>query len=116
VDGAAGVQADEGLVEHLGEVDGTTPGQRMPGRDDEDQPVAPVGLGFQSAQAAFGRHHANFDLPGGDSLNDRRARLLFQTDANARVFAQEIAKVFRQKAVDRVGVGKNVTWLCRPLA
>jgi ESS family glutamate:Na+ symporter len=49
VDGAAGVQADEGFAEHVGEGDGRA---RPAGgrRDDQHQPVAPVGQGFQAGQ------------------------------------------------------------------
>ena len=71
-----------------------------------NQPVLPVGAGFEAVRPAFGRYHTNLHLPCRYCLNDCRARLLFKADANLRVIAQEIAEILRQEAVDGVGVGE----------
>ena len=101
------MQANKGLVEDFGKINRFPPGQQMLGRNHQHQPVTPVRLGFQPAQTGFGRHHANFHQPGRNRLNNRRARLFFQIDPEARVLTQEIAKIFRQETVDRIGVGEH---------
>ena len=79
----------------------------MPGRHDENQPVAPVGPGFEAGQTTFVSNDADIHLPGSDSPDDRRAGLLLQADPHLRMFAQKDAEVFGQEAVDGVGIGED---------
>ena len=108
------MQADEGLVEYFHKIKRVASGQWVINRNDQHQSIAPIGLGFQPAQAALGSNDANFNLPGRNRLDNGRTRLLFQTDANARVIAQKIAKILRQKTIDGIGVGKNRNLAVQP--
>ena len=74
VDGAAGVQADEGFAEHVGEGRRAWPASAMAGGDDEHQPVLPVPVSL-TARPALGGDDADIHLPRRHRLDDRRARL-----------------------------------------
>ena len=64
------MQADEGLGEDVGEGDGQRSGQPVPGRHDENQPVAPVGPGFEAGQTTFVSNDADIHLPGSDRVKE----------------------------------------------
>ncbi len=80
-----GMQADKWLIKHLGELHHGFPPQRMRRRHDKNQTILSIGACFNTGRHMSGRHHPDLDLPGSNRLNDRRARLLLQTDPDARI-------------------------------
>src|SRR5829696_7167682 len=107
VDGAAGLQADEVILDYIGEAYGRPPGKRMVFVHDDREKILAVGHNVE-----IGRRHAtpeDADLAKivGDSLHDVGGDVLLDLDLHQWMVRQERDELLRQVAQDRRGVGEH---------
>ena len=104
---ARAVEADEIVVEHLGEADFRAARERMVARHHEHEAVAAERIGLERAGVDGAGDDAEVGDAFGDQADDLVAQPLFEIDADIRMRGQERAQRLGQEFGQRVGVGQH---------
>ncbi|MCY1427090.1 hypothetical protein D9M71_429210 [compost metagenome] len=115
VNGRAGMQHHEGVVQHLGKGGTGAPGQRVVGRGDQYQAVGAVGDQLHFGTGHRIGHDPDLHLAAGDGQDHFGAGVLFQRDTHLGMTLQEGRQAVRQEGMGGVGVGPQADMPAHPL-